>query len=44
MIFQIILTEIYGGFIREGILPYISLNFNNNTLLYNIMSNYYKKN
>ena len=42
-IFQTILTEIYGGFIGEGILPYVSLNFNNKSLLYSIMPNYYKK-
>ena len=42
-VFQTILTEIYGGFIGEGILTYVSLNFNNKTLLYNIMPNYYKK-
>ena len=42
-VFQTILTEIYGGFIGEGILPYVSLNFNNNGLLYSIMPNYYKK-
>ena len=33
-VFQTILTEIYGGFIGEGILPYVSLNFNNKALLY----------
>ena len=42
-VFQTILTEIYGGFIGEGILPYVSLNFNNKALLYSIMPNYYKK-
>ena len=42
-VFQTILTEIYGGFIGEGSLPYVSLNFNNNGLLYSIMPNYYKK-
>ena len=25
-VFQTILTKIYGGFIGEGILPYVSLN------------------
>ena len=42
-VFETILTEIYGGFIGEGILPYVSLNFNNSGLLYSIMPNYYKK-
>ena len=42
-VFQTILTEIYGGFIGEGVLPYVSLNFNNDALLYSIMPNYYKK-
>ena len=42
-IFQTILTEIYGGFIGKGVLPYVSLNFNNKALLYSIMPNYYKK-
>ena len=42
-VFQTILSEIYGGFIGEGILPYVSLNFNNKALLYSIMPNYYKK-
>ena len=42
-VFQTILTEIYGGFIGDGILPYVSLNFNNNSLLSSIMPNYYKK-
>ena len=42
-IFQTILTAIYGRFIEDGILPYVSLNFNNNSLLYSIIPNYYKK-
>ena len=42
-IFQTLLSEIYGGFIGEGVLPYVSLNFNNKALLYSIMPNYYKK-
>ena len=42
-VFQTILLEIYGGFIGEGVLPYVSLNFNNKALLYSIMPNYYKK-
>ena len=42
-LFQTILTEIYGGFIGQGVLPYVSLNFNNKSLLYSIMPNYYKK-
>ena len=42
-VFQTILTEIYGGFIGEGVLPFVSLNFNNKALLYSIMPNYYKK-
>ena len=32
-LFQTILTEIYGGFIGQGVLPYVSLNFNNKSLL-----------
>lgn len=42
-IFQTLLTEIYGGFIGYGVLPYVSLNFNNKGLLYSIMPRYYKK-
>ena len=42
-VFQTILTEIYGGFIGSGVLPFVSLNFNNESLLYSIMPNYYKK-
>ena len=42
-VFQTIMTEIYGGYIGEGVLPYVSLNFNNKALLYSIMPNYYKK-
>ena len=42
-VFQTILSELYGGFIGQGILPYVSLNFNNNGILYSIMPNYYKK-
>ena len=42
-VFQTILTEIYAGFKGEGVLPYVSLNFNKNSLLYSIMPKYYKK-
>ena len=42
-VFQTILSEIYGGYLGDGILPYVSLNFNNNGLLYSIMPKYYKK-
>ena len=42
-VFQTILTEIYIGFKGEGILPYVSLNFNKSSLLYSIMPKYYKK-
>ena len=37
------LSEIYGGYLGDGVLPYDSLNFNNNGLLYSIMPKYYKK-
>ena len=42
-VFQTILTEIYGGFLGLGILPFVSLNFNSESLLYSIMPDYYKQ-